>query len=133
MLILPYERVCVFISCTICVVPCMFSLRQPLIMATLLPSDNVSCHRALIYPRALFMDPCASADHCAHTAVLAGPTWPSLRSAVLLQQLPTCISSRKRSAWPHDPLFEEGPGGYPKAGQAQSNYTPGRHATLAEL
>lgn len=100
---------------------CFFCLQQSvrffpfgLLMATSpyrLPSDNVLCHRALIYLRALFIDTCSSADHCAHTTVLR-TDMASLRFTVLLQQnaqLPTYVSPRKRSHWPHDLLFEEDP------------------------
>lgn len=82
------------------------------IVATLpskLPSDNVSCHRALIHLRALFIDTCTSTDHThAHTtAPQTGVASPPLRRASPAAQLPTYISSWKRSRWPHDLLFEE--------------------------
>lgn len=53
---------------------------------------------------------------------------PSLRSPHSLgrQKLPTYISSSERSGRPHDLLFEEDPVDIPEAGQAQSNYTPGK-------
>lgn len=80
-------------------------------MATLpskLPSDNVSCHRALIYLRALFIDTRTSTDHTHHTAVFrtAVASLSPLRFTVHSSP-PTSISSWKRSRWPHDLLFEE--------------------------
>ncbi len=101
---------------------CLYCLQQSMrffvcfpfcpIMATLpseLPSDNVPCHRALTYLRALFIDTCTSTDHThAHTTALqTGVASPPLRRASPAAQLPTYISSWKRSRWPHDLLFEE--------------------------
>lgn len=113
---------------------CMFPFCP--IMATLpskLPSDNVSCHRALIYLRALFIDTCTSTDHCAHTTVLRADV-ASLRFAVLLQQHrspPTSLHGKGHAG--HMTCYLKRTWWIPKAGQAQSNYTPGSYATFAEL
>ena len=97
------------------------------------PSDNVSCHRVLIYLRALFMDTFTSTDHRAHTAVLQTTVASPRITARLRQQCspPTSLHGKghaglmtcylKRTWW------------ILKAGQAQSNYTPGRHGAFAEL
>lgn len=95
-------------------------------MATLpseLPSDNVSCHRALIYLCALFIDTCTQVRTAVPAPPLCyGPAWPPSASP--------CFSSRSSTA-PHLHLLMEkvtlatwpaiwrGPGGYPK--QAKHN------------
>jgi len=83
------------------------------------PSDNVSCHGALTYLRALFVDACVCTctDHTHTHTHMPTPTrdsrgLPPLRrcfssSAVL----PTYVTSWKRSRWPHELLFEENPVG----------------------
>lgn len=106
------------------------------IMATLPSkprSDNVSCHRVLIYLRALFMDTFTSTDHRAHTTVLQTTVASPRITARLWQQCspPTSLHGKghaglmtcylKRTWW------------ILKAGRAQSNYTPGRHGAFAEL
>lgn len=102
------------------------------VLPSKLSSDNASCHRVLMYLHALFMDMFTKSDHCAHTTALQ-TTEASLHITVpLAAQFPTYISSSKRSRQPHDLLLVEDPVDT-KADQAQSNYTPGRYATFAEL
>lgn len=86
------------------------------------PSDNVSCHRVLIYLGALFIDTCTSTKPlCPPPVCYRLDCGVPLRFTVLLQQhsLPTYISSWKRSRLDTWPAIWRGPGGYPK--QAKHN------------
>lgn len=69
---------------------------------------------------------------CPHHCATDHRSLPSHHRVPLAAQLPTYISSSKRSRQPHDLLLVEDPVDT-KADQAQSNYTPGRYATFAEL
>lgn len=94
-----------------------------------LRADNVSCHRALAYPRALFMDTFTSSDHCAHTAV--PPTAePSLHIDALLRQHGSPPTSLRRKGHAgRMTCYSKRTWRMP---DAQCNYTPGRR-TFADL
>lgn len=115
---------------------CVLSLSP--ITATLpsrLPSDNVSCHWELIYLLALFIDTCTRTDHThANATALTEPEWPPLRFTVLLQQRsspPPSLHGKGHTG--HMTCYLKKTWWIPKAGRAQSNYTPGRCAAFAEL
>lgn len=116
-----------------------FFVRSPFrpTMVTLtskLPSDSVSCHRALIYLRALFIDTCTHTDHthARTTALQTGVA--SLRFTVLVQQRSSPLTSlHGKGHADHMTCYLRRTWWIPKAGHAQSNYTPGRYATFAEL
>lgn len=106
-------------------------------MATLpskLPSDNISCHRELIYLCALFIDTRTCTDHTHAHAPVQQIGVVSLGFAVLLQQHsspPTSLHGKGHAG--HMTRYLKRTWWIPKAGQAQSNYTPGRFATFVEL
>lgn len=85
------------------------------IMATLpskLPSANVSCHRPLIYLRALFIDTCTSTDHTPPRPPSASPCFSSSTAP----HLHLFMEKVTLATWP---AIWRGPGGYPK--QAKHN------------